>query len=420
VTRPANPTYAVPTWAQSVANYPALGKDWDGAAIAVAPPGDYFTPEQKIAADYLNDLFAKALNEHVSAKSAIDALNTYVGQVVPLNFKAASTAASNLVGAHYNPYTRRWSVFGSTDRLRSSTNEGETWSGADEVSGGTSRKIWRAADDGAGNVVATTDSRDVYTSTGNGAWTKHTNAIPTTPNSSDPVVICYESGAALWCVAYRDNASSDVVVATSPDGTTWTARTLPAAWSGPNHQRYQIAAGGGRVVLMARDASTATKSIVATSDDGGVTWAAQADLTHVAGDTDSYVSVPTANLAYDSTGKWMYSAANYNGNADVFHSTDGATWTAKKSIATDFLSGIVGHGAMWLALLCASSAAGGGAYSYCYPVYSLDNGATWFHSGHDFPNVLSLASGNGGVLALFSGSVRMSLRTGAPGVEVQP
>lgn len=142
-------------------------------------------------------------------------------------------------------------------------------------------------------------------------WTART--IPAPPTGSYKAV-AYGNGV---FVAVENNGSK---AATSPDGINWTARNMPSSsyW-------YSVAFGNGVFVSI----SNVTGTLAATSPDG-ITWTAR--------------TLPTSTGWYDVTyGNGMFFAVSYATTAAA-SSPDGITWTARIMPTTTFIKVNFGGG----------------------------------------------------------------------------
>ncbi len=113
MSRPANPSYAIPVHAPDT-NYPAeLGPNanpWAGTATKHVHPGSAsvgLTPNTGVAAQVVNKLVYDAYATDSSAKTYAGTIMDYVGQLPALNFPVAVTATL-LRQAKYIPGTRKW------------------------------------------------------------------------------------------------------------------------------------------------------------------------------------------------------------------------------------------------------------------------------------------------------------------------
>jgi len=175
-------------------------------------------------------------------------------------------------------------------------------------------------------------------------WADH-NMPGTSADTYNAVV--WASSLSLF-VSIGTDGSGNGLAATSPDGVTWTARTMPAgnwtslAWSGA------LLVAGGEVVA-------SSNGLSATSTDG-VTWTSHAGPG--AGGSGS------AAIAW---GNSTFVAAGY-GNGKTWTSTDGATWTARLTSGSGAFSGAVWASGLSLFVIAPSGVGN---------IYSSPTGVTW-------------------------------------------
>lgn len=176
-----------------------------------------------------------------------------------------------------------------------------------------------------GLFCAIAGNDNTFSTSPNGiTWTSRTVAAGNYPWSS----ICWAPQLGLFCVVAGSvagknggaNPDANNVAATSPDGITWTARTLPAVddWSSvcwsPELKLFCTVGGGAAV-------NTAFLSANAATSSDGITWVAR--------------TLPSAE--YWSGVTWspqlgQFLAISGGGDftsADAATSPDGVTWTAR-------------------------------------------------------------------------------------------
>lgn len=162
---------------------------------------------------------------------------------------------------------------------------------------------WRGMAYGNGRFILTTNGQNTRISTDGLSWSNG-GLMPAVYNWKH---IAYGNGN---FVSTADTSVGNA--ATSTDGISWTARTLPitATWRG-------IAYGNGTFCILS------SSSIVITSTDGGVTW--------------SNRSIPSFNWTGITYGNGMF--VTYQSNSTVAaSSTDGITWTQRTLPATTYWS----------------------------------------------------------------------------------
>jgi hypothetical protein len=147
-------------------------------------------------------------------------------------------------------------------------------------------------------LIDNASSQRVLTSADGSSWTAHATALPSTA-SWDGLVWCAELG--LFCTV----ASFSTKAATSPDGTTWTARTLPA-----NSYWREIAWSGELAVVT--DYDTGGNSCLTSPDL--VNWTERA----------LPVSAKWGSVCWNTTREQFCMVGH---GAQSLMSTDGITWT---------------------------------------------------------------------------------------------
>jgi hypothetical protein len=164
----------------------------------------------------------------------------------------------------------------------------------------------------SGNLVVSTPGRNLFLRYNGTTWVSaaipgsnfpQVNAQATTYSITGAVTV--QTGMGFGDGLFV-GLTWNTYAATSPDGITWTQRSLPSSanWS-------SVAYGNGRFVAVA--GYTSFSSATAYSDDG-ITWTA------VTGNTGKWVSI-----AY---GGGVFCAANF-ANSTVQTSTDGTSWTSR-------------------------------------------------------------------------------------------
>jgi len=178
---------------------------------------------------------------------------------------------------------------------------------------------------------------------------------------------------ALWNAAAESASLIAVVgengaIQTSPDGTTWTARTHPDGSGVGGADMHAVTYGNGLFVVVSGNKNS--NNVVTSAD--GITWSYAATLPG------------TTTLAYDviwSEYHQLFFAGGYTGgstNNNIWTSPDGTTWTARDSLnlevrylAVDEVSGrVVGLNSITIA----------GSDPV---VYSDDAGVTWTAGTYD-------------------------------------
>jgi hypothetical protein len=238
------------------------------------------------------------------------------------------------------------------DRIMTSS-DGITWTGrrvATSTSGTAvnSTNQWNSVAYGNGIFVAvsaTTTTSNVMRSTDGITWILGTG---TTTNSWQSVT--YGNGLFVAVGCGVSCFGSGDLVATSPDGITWTARSAV----GNNDNWYSVTYGNGLFVAVG-----ASGDRVMTSPDG-ITWTARS----ASGDDDYWRSVTYANGLFVAVGSAT------TGLSPVMTSPDGITWTTRSASGDndDWYSVTYGNG-----LFVAVGDATGGLS----PVMTSPDGINW-------------------------------------------
>jgi hypothetical protein len=226
--------------------------------------------------------------------------------------------------------------------------------------------------------------------------------------------VVYDPVHNRWCHFVAPQAASHKIK-TSSNRTTWTVASAPPG--GDWDQDYEGFCLGcsrttGRIVAMA--STTGNKIVVATSDDGGVTWTTRASLPALTfSGTDFFASL----TCDETTNVWFYVQGEITGTptSRVYMSTDGgATWTLVKSLATSCLYSITVFGELLVGLAKTGSTSQ-------EVVWSDDSGVTWHLSGLDLgagSTPPGIFAGGGGLAIPTNGHVYVSQRTGTPNLGV--
>jgi len=225
-------------------------------------------------------------------------------------------------GCSYNE-----STYISTTKIATST-DGTTWTAID-VSGIFGGGSIRAIAYGNGKFVAGGWNGKMATSTDGVTWTA-VDVSSIFGTSGYIGKIAYGNGKFVACGNSHNESTaiSTIKIATSTDGTTWTAVTQSVfVGSGYGHYISAIAYGNGKFVACAYD-DLSDNTKIATSMDG-VIWTAVTQSSALG--SDDYISA----IAY---GNGKFVACGWNGKMAT--STDGVTWTAVD------VSGIFGGGSI--------------------------------------------------------------------------
>lgn len=304
------------------------------------------------------------VNSRVATEEATRlALSKRLDRALALNFPAA-VSASLAYHVKYGAAARKWYACGGlsgNDRFYR-TSDPFSWPGVTELSGVAAHTLftWDFAIDVAGQIVALAAYIDAYwTCTAGGVWTKRTSLFG---NAPDYPAIVYESTSGLWCAATIKTAGGAVYVVTSPDMTTWTARTPPSGWPTANGTNITMAAGNGVIVMRA---TNDTNLYTSRSTDGGITWSAT--VTTALGFTAFYGMGGTREAAPVWTGtEWLIVVPNVSTHTAIYASADGLSWTLRGTLTTLAVS----HFAHLAGVVV-------GCTSTQLIAFSQDAGATW-------------------------------------------
>ncbi len=228
---------------------------------------------------------------------------------------------------------------GGNNFVESSVSFGRAWTNiGGTIAGSVGAKTYlEAAFSSASGyvVIAVNGSRDVVVGTRTAwntfTWAATANALSILASAID---LDFEPTSALWIALYRTGASG-MRLDTSSNGTAWTARALPATWSGytgSNNPRLGAAAGHAVGVLATVEATATIETIYSSN---GTTWTG-VTLTSTIAPAD--ISGPwITRPAYDTgLGVWWFAVSSSTADsAEVWKSADnGATWSVAKSFAS--------------------------------------------------------------------------------------
>lgn len=202
-----------------------------------------------------------------------------------------------------------------------SSSDGATWSVSVQAS---DSEKWSAITVGGGTyVVVGSDASHVERSTDGVHWTSVSTGLSAPSPYQYSLTGVASNGSGFVSLGSENQAGPGYtliqkdIVATSPDGVTWTLGTLPPTSTGGVYDTLlqDVAWGAGKYVAGGRDG-------VYTSLDDGVTWSAVAMTTTFP--TDFAVSLSFLNGNFVAVG---VSNTGSGLEAAVFTSPDGATWS---------------------------------------------------------------------------------------------
>jgi hypothetical protein len=326
-----------------------------------------------------------------------------------LNFPVAqSTPGMTMAGsgAVWNDLAKAWFTFGNSGgvSIKRSSDAGVTWGSNEQVD--ASRNIVDAAvQPSTGNMVLVCSTAHVYTySLSSNTYTL--TAVAGFVNTANSTRVQYSVGGGSWLAIGYDGVLGNYVL-TSTNGTAWTARTPPAAFTAAtfavNTVRFAID-GAQNVVSVTIDTNTRVRTM--TSADSGQTWTDRGN-TNLATVTNASV----LNVVWDpAAARFLMSVAGNGGvgatKTDLYYSTNGTTWTLLKSFATSAVFGLVPCG---LSPLGPRLVAMIGSTALTEIAYSVNAGATWRFANVNLASTapLSIVAGVSGS----SGSQLMALTT---------
>jgi hypothetical protein len=198
---------------------------------------------------------------------------------------------------------------------------------------------------GGGRYVRIATTNQVTYSTDGGTTWVAGGTLPVATGGSWAPWLTW-NGSVFFTVYYTNNST---IGATSPDGVTWTQRTLPT----PTGSGYYGVASLGSTLCAMQYSATTGGSRGAISTDNGATWTS--------------TTLPFSTTDFVAAGGGKFVTAVYGGNQGAY-STDGTTWTTFTLPATTNWEHAVWTGTYWLM----SSAAAVSTMAMSF------NGINWF------------------------------------------
>jgi hypothetical protein len=183
---------------------------------------------------------------------------------------------------------------------------------------------------GSGRFVAVGFSRTLLTSTDGLSWTAAT--APDT-NYFDTKAVTWTGSQFVMVGDKVFGSTAAALIATSPDGLTWTRRAWAPGSCCEVGALTDVAEGGGRITV-------AGDTTLASSTDGGLTWAVDRTpagvfptITGLAGNTSTRVAVGSQNgvptILADTGAGWALAT----GTLDATHPPADVTWTGTQFVA---------------------------------------------------------------------------------------
>jgi hypothetical protein len=285
---------------------------------------------------------------------------------------------------------------GGSDWFMTSQDYGVTWT---KPTLGSSLTLQDVACDASGNVLLVSVTKDIYFGThaayGSVTFTHTANALSATP--TDGATATYDSANALFIVAFLVGSGvPGQTLNTSSNGTTFTSRTLPSAWSsytGSNPPR--VHSRSGTTVAAFYDDSASLFRIIRSTN--GTTWADEADV------ATAFVPTEVSKPTYDSVSATWYialaGAPSGTRKTQVFYSTDdGVTWSSVTWAANDFRAqGLLALNGLLVAVnddgRIAVSRASGASMAF-----------SWMGMATSTASAITAALGGGGIGVFYSGA----------------
>lgn len=349
-------------------SYAAGALAWSGTPQISLPLNNYFTPGATLPAQELN----YAINQHGVSLSSIMA---ELGSSAAQNWRTALVpnvanfgTADNFQVAGFDQANSRWyagtyTAAGTVLQLYTS-EDGEGWSTMGNVMNTAGKLCSVVTGLVSGVFVAATfpGAPGVYLqkldNLGTNTWVTTDSSSGASATDAE-LRTCNFGGSSPLYVALMSGA----FIKTSPDGTTWTSRTVPAALAGIT-TGFSAAQSPTSMVAFARTANIT--SCMRTTN--GTTWTA-VSLGTLIGATDTVFGV-----AYgDSDGGNCYVACVQTSTGSKFlrSTDDGLTWSLAGSFGSYLVTDIAASGTQWVAVteLAATRAS--------RTLYSVDAGTTW-------------------------------------------
>jgi hypothetical protein len=421
----------IPPWAVE-ASYPAGSNPWSGQPTKVQPVGDYFTPNTKPPAQFVN----YELNAITSQLNALGAQSASQGNNWGPEFATSGFAATPQEAGGWDPLLNKYIL------------------GTVTVAGTPLVQVWTTYGMDQAATVAWTQI---------GTNTLTTNGYLYLAVSADPTT------AGNYWFAGTDNsgATNNNLVVWLYNGTSWASKlTFPA---GTGHTLYGVAMTTlGAYVIVA--CASSNNSLFECSNNSGSTWTASfttdalpAGSTWIlkragaGASTPHVLAAPVASGFYDvwrttdgvtfsnlsnlstllSSGNtivgldwgadvlgpcWLAAIQSGSGQPFWARSSDGITWTIQTGgVSTNMVvTDMAACGSLFICQLADASAAGPSGQ-----IFSVDGGITWFFSQANFtsndtsgttPGYIpsKIVSSQIGFMALNSLWVRFSTLHGLP------
>ena len=217
--------------------------------------------------------------------------------------QTSSFGTSNISGIAYGNGV--WIASGQTGKLATST-DGTTWT---QRTTGTTDYLYRCAYGNGVYAAGGANGRLISTTTPTSTWTSRTSTI-----TGNITFLTYAPFASIW-VAGCDTGTTGAL-ASSPDATTWTART-----SSVNLTSGGFNSDSSNTIICVTTGGNATGAVQLISTTDGISY------------TNRTLATGTGNnsraVAADNSGTFICLADNATaGYWGTNYSTNGTTWTA--------------------------------------------------------------------------------------------
>ena len=216
---------------------------------------------------------------------------------------------------------------GGNDQLETSHTYGKAW--VDQSAGKATKILIDLAFDASGNLVVITATRDVYklTRTAYATWSYANTATALSTNASGGA-LDYDATAGLWLACYRNGAAGHQLDSSS-NGTAWTARTLPATWTGYTGANDPwIGSRPGHSIAIFADPTTAAKVEIVYSANG-TAWTGTSVTSTALSQAEMTAGSRLTRPVYDPTSAtWFFALSGTTvDKAEIWASIDeGANW----------------------------------------------------------------------------------------------
>ena len=345
-------------------SYPAGAAAWSGQPLSLKPAGTWFTPNVKPAAEEHNWLFSTVQADMQSILTEYGAITAQNWRTALIPGVAQFGTSDNFQTLNYDVvntkwYAGTWTAAGNAMQFYQS-EDGEGWSALGPVINATGRLCAAVTGLTSGVYVAAVfvaatrmDLKRIDTLGANTWSTTDTGA----------------SAAAVDCELRVFNSlyvavQAGAFIKTSPDGTTWTSQTVPAALAGIT-TGFSVAQSPTSIVAFARTANI-TSCMRSTN---GTAWSA-VSLGALIGATDTVYGVAYGQINAAASG-YVVAVQTASGSKFLQSIDDGATWTQVSTFGSLLVTDIAVNGSLWVAVteLAATRAS--------RTLYSVDGGVTW-------------------------------------------